>query len=671
MPYELRRLAPPSFPGPDALSGSTSVARTLHILDRQKDLNVHTRRAGSLTALLFCPLLILEWNKMANNKPPLSFGQAGSTSSSSNVLGLTSTAPALDSLPGRANTMPTGSSNNLFGSTQKTAPPGSLFGAPTTESQGGIFGFSPLSQPVKGASPFQATPTSSAAPSSGGMFSSSSNTLNAGTTSSASASNSIFATPNKPAETPTTSQPTANFFGGSSTTSDIFGKPAEPPNTTPTSKPTTSFFANSTTPAGPPPNVSNTTSQSLFAFPPKSISAPSPSFQPLNASSITSIQPQSVPQPTASAQPGNLFAPAGAAKATSNPFGIQQDTSGNTSRFSNLGKSQPSKKDESTPQSSQTETKAAQSLFANLETKTTSESPSTNIASLFTNPSSQSPFGLGKPAEATSAAISQATTASLAPTSAFGGLFANPATSAPPAKSVPTTSPFPSLTKPQDKPAISTRGFNNNATGTTSAGTASSSPFTIGKPAPDLSGTTSAQNNQGTAEDAKASITYLSASTTGPAPPARSRLKDKTMDDIITRWASDLSKYQKQFQIQAEKVAQWDRSLVENSEQIQRLYGSTLEAERATTEVERQLTSVESDQAELEQWLDYYEKEVNQIMDNSLGQGEPLTGPDGEREKTWAASNLTCSSEANTSLGSDWPLRYQTSWKRWVRIWGA
>ena len=106
------------------------------------------------------------------------------------------------------------------------------------------------------------------------------------------------------------------------------------------------------------------------------------------------------------------------------------------------------------------------------------------------------------------------------------------------------------------------------------------------------------------------------------------------MDDIITRWASDLSKYQKQFQAQGEKVAEWDRMLVENSEKIQRLYGSTLEAERATSEVERQLSSVESDQAELEQWLDHYEKEVNQMMDKQIGQGDGRSGPDAERERT-------------------------------------
>lgn len=74
--------------------------------------------------------------------------------------------------------------------------------------------------------------------------------------------------------------------------------------------------------------------------------------------------------------------------------------------------------------------------------------------------------------------------------------------------------------------------------------------------------------------------------------------------------------------------------LVENSEKIQRLYGSTLEAERATSEVERQLTSVESDQAELESWLSHYETELDNMIHNQVGQGEGLSGPDQERERT-------------------------------------
>lgn len=107
------------------------------------------------------------------------------------------------------------------------------------------------------------------------------------------------------------------------------------------------------------------------------------------------------------------------------------------------------------------------------------------------------------------------------------------------------------------------------------------------------------------------------------------------MDEIITRWATDLSKYTKEFKDQAAQVATWDRLLVENGEKIQKLYLSTYEAERASNEVERQLTSVESQQDELSSWLDRYESEVDEMFSRQVGQGEQLVGPDQERERTY------------------------------------
>ena len=75
---------------------------------------------------------------------------------------------------------------------------------------------------------------------------------------------------------------------------------------------------------------------------------------------------------------------------------------------------------------------------------------------------------------------------------------------------------------------------------------------------------------------------------------------------------------------------------MENSEKIQKLYGSTLEAERATAEVERQLNAVESDQETLESWLDHYEKEVDSmIASQQSGPGETVSAPDQERERTY------------------------------------
>lgn len=114
------------------------------------------------------------------------------------------------------------------------------------------------------------------------------------------------------------------------------------------------------------------------------------------------------------------------------------------------------------------------------------------------------------------------------------------------------------------------------------------------------------------------------------------------MDEIITRWATDLSKYQKEFKDQAAKVAEWDRLLVTNGEKIQKLYLGTYEAERASHEIERQLASVESQQDELASWLDRYEAEVDDLFAKRVGDTEHVAGPDQEREKTYKlAEKLT------------------------------
>lgn len=131
-------------------------------------------------------------------------------------------------------------------------------------------------------------------------------------------------------------------------------------------------------------------------------------------------------------------------------------------------------------------------------------------------------------------------------------------------------------------------------------------------------------------------------------------MKNKTMDEIITRWATDLSRYQKEFKSQAAKVAEWDRLLVENGEKIQKLYTSTYEAEKASNEIERQLSGVESQQDELTAWLDQYEAQLEELFKKQqLGSGSGSggeqksaandgLGPDQERERTYKlAEKLT------------------------------
>jgi nuclear pore complex protein Nup62 len=139
-----------------------------------------------------------------------------------------------------------------------------------------------------------------------------------------------------------------------------------------------------------------------------------------------------------------------------------------------------------------------------------------------------------------------------------------------------------------------------------------------------------------TAASGDATRNGLGNSTAGPPPSAQSRLKNKSMDEIITRWAADLSKYQKEFQQQADTVARWDRALVENSDKVKQLYAKTFTAERDAAEVERQLTNMEENQAELDSYLDRYEKEVENMMRTHgvSGRSDGLRGPDQERERT-------------------------------------
>ncbi|EDN08015.1 predicted protein [Histoplasma mississippiense (nom. inval.)] len=196
-----------------------------------------------------------------------------------------------------------------------------------------------------------------------------------------------------------------------------------------------------------------------------------------------------------------------------------------------------------------------------------------------------------------------------------------------------TTAPKDSTTPATSSGQPASRMFNLAKTTTTTAPSTSSSEKISASGATTTAAATVTSAGATTATPATAG--GLGASTVGPAPPAQSRLKNKTMDEILTRWATDLAKYQKEFQEQAEQVAKWDRMLVENGTKVQKLYGNTVDAERATQEVERQLASVEGQQDELSSWLDRYEQEVEALLSKQVGFTDSLQGPDQERERTY------------------------------------
>lgn len=113
------------------------------------------------------------------------------------------------------------------------------------------------------------------------------------------------------------------------------------------------------------------------------------------------------------------------------------------------------------------------------------------------------------------------------------------------------------------------------------------------------------------------------------------------MDEILTRWATDLTKYQTTFKKQAEQIAEWDKLLLENTDTLSKLVTKTMQAERDASEVEKQLSLVESQQDELSQWLDKYDKEIDDMI-QKVGLTGDVAGVDVERERTYVyQDNLT------------------------------
>ncbi len=458
-------------------------------------------------------------------------------------------------------------------------------------------------------------------------------------------------------------------------------------NATPANKPSAGFMFGSTTPAGPPPpsnGGAGGATRSLFGLnKPQEANATNPSsvFGNLGAAKSSAqtsggAAAQSNPfggfsQPSGGGLSGSnkqseLNATTSSAQPAGGLFGAPQSMSGSTLFGNNQGP-QPGSSfsgNVKNPQEggdgqSQGNT-GKPSLFSNLGGQTSGAMPSSSSAgttskSAFSFPPSNSqptvenaattpttaPSNFGLFGQPTTSGASTTTSTAAPTTASTGGPFSLGGSSTAPPTTASASSLFSNIGKDKDKTSISTDQNTNSSTTTAPSSNSAPKPTAslfgnLGKPATSTATsqptvqapTTSSLSGTGT------SNTNLGASTSGPPPTAQSRLKNKSMDEIITRWASDLSKYQKEFQKQAERVAAWDRMLVENSERIQKLYGSTLEAERAATEVERQLTAVENDQTELEIWLDHYEKDVENLTSAQVGQGESLQGPDQERERT-------------------------------------
>ncbi|KAI1383299.1 Nsp1-like C-terminal region-domain-containing protein [Hypoxylon trugodes] len=585
--------------------------------------------------------------------PSFSFGGMGNNNTTASAASTASTAA-----PGNlfGNVSKPAEQKPLFGAAATSNPPGSLFGAGSQTSTSNIFGNKPAQSKIFGdastaptlpGSTMRSPPTTSAPPSSTfGANNNSSTPATSGTSTTTGLFGNLTSGNGGP-----------GLFGGA-------GAGSTPANNTPgASTPTKPVFAlNSTTPAGAPPAKP---AESLFSKPQGL--APAQQGEQTGIPSFSYLANATAAQPASSApSSSSVFANAGATPASnqaSNLFGGLKPAESNSAPSIFGAKAAPSSDaglsasslfaQQASSKPAETSTKPAGSLFAAGATPTTSAStPSLTFPSL----------GGGTSSTPVNTVASAAPTTAQ-PSSLFANLnkpAANAATPVPAKTQAQASSMFANLGKPASsaattepaKPAsslfagataTSTAGTTPAATTSQPAGAATSAatgptfPATVAPitTAPFGAAAKPALSTDGAAaQPAAGAAPSLAASTAGP-PSSMARLKNKTMDEIITRWATDLSKYQKEFKEQASQVAQWDRLLVENGERIQKLYLETFEAEKGSREIERQIVGIESQQEELESWLDRYEGEVDAMFNKQVGHGEQLAGPDQEREKTY------------------------------------
>ncbi|KAI5289785.1 hypothetical protein KEM54_003220 [Ascosphaera aggregata] len=542
---------------------------------------------------------------------------------------------------------PAGSSGtgSLFGSAAGASGSAS---SNSDQSKPSLFGFGSGSTPSSGTSLFGSKP-------SGGLFGAGASTP----TTSAGSSTPLFGAVTT--GTAMSSTPKSGDASSGKPASSLFGTPAPLG---------TGLFGSSTTPAGAPPVSSG--GSSIFSQKPAGGDAP-PST---GGSSLFS----NLNKPSPPTSGSSLFGAPAAATTSADSAPATTATAGANAPVNTLfGKrvgdasdeaKQPEKKSPfgapTTATSSPSTTTPAKSLFGATATSISS-SPVTTAPtggpSLFSNAaitttapasaSTGSPSLFGAP-KSDAPATTAATTTAPATSSLFGA--PSPVTTSAAANTAAT--PAATTTAPgETKSLFGATPVSTATPATVGAGSLFGSATTKPSEASDTPTTSSLfpskptetakpedkkddQAAQLTKEEAKKKEgdgvkEKLGASLLGTAPPAKSRLKNKTMDEIITRWATDLSKYQKEFQSQAEQVASWDRMVVENASKIQKLYGSAVDSERATAEVERQLAAVENQQEELGLWLDRYEQEVEALLDKQVGPSDTLQGPDQERENTY------------------------------------
>ncbi|KAJ3270752.1 hypothetical protein HDV01_007444 [Terramyces sp. JEL0728] len=393
---------------------------------------------------------------------------------------------------------------------------------------------------------------------------------------------------------------------------NLFGAPAIGANATGTTVPSFGFGANTTT-AKP--------SAGGFGFGAPTANAIQPA-----AANTTAIQPAAANTTAAPAFGfgGTTATAAPAVKTTAPAFGAANTTAENKpvgfGGF-NLG-------------ATQTPAKPEGNLFGNTGTPAPANTPGPmTLKDLSQTPAAPALFG-AKPAEP---AANKPAPAS--------NLFGAPAAAATPALFA---------TKPAAAPTFGTKPAETTAPLFGAKPTETAALFGA-KPAATVPATTT---STASATNPAATTTATKPAEAAPVVGSVSNLKNKSLEDIINKWTSDLDTHTREFRRQAIQIQTWDHALVKNGTMITKLYNELQETENIEKEISQNLEFIDSQQKELDSNLDAFSQQIQNLVaqenNNANSKFRNTTPADQDREKAYTlAEHLnTKLDEMTVSLGS-------------------